>query len=195
MLVLPADHVIKDRAAFQKTLTTAAARGRGDRRAGDDRNQANVGMSRVWLHRAGRASSLAHRLRGETAIHHVVRFREKPNADLAESFLRKGNFRWNAGMFVWSVPTVLSEFNRQSPELANFISQIRAREISKKACGSVSANCRKFPSTTRSWNSADRVLVVEARFRLGRCRKLDERSQIISRAMSKTTRAIVRSRR
>ena len=60
------------------------------------------------------------------AVHHVLRFREKPNADLAESFLRKGNFRWNAGMFVWSVPTVLSEFNRHTPELADFISQIRA---------------------------------------------------------------------
>src|SRR5262249_60415025 len=62
------------------------------------------------------------------AIHRVVRFREKPNPDLAESFLRRGNFRWNAGMFVWSVPTVLREFNRHAPELADFISQLRATE-------------------------------------------------------------------
>ena len=49
------------------------------------------------------------RLRGvdeENAVHRVVRFLEKPNADLAESFLRKGNFRWNAGMFIWSFVTV-----------------------------------------------------------------------------------------
>jgi mannose-1-phosphate guanylyltransferase len=44
---------------------------------------------------------------------------------VADSFVRKDNFRWNAGMFVWSVPTVLSRFNRHAPEL-DFISQIRA---------------------------------------------------------------------
>src|SRR5207249_3441550 len=54
----------------------------------------------------------------------VVRFREKPNADLAETFVRQGNFRWNAGMFIWSIPSILSEFNRQAPALAGFVSQI-----------------------------------------------------------------------
>ena len=96
-----------------------------DRRARYHRDQADLGVPWLWLHRAGRAV----RLRSAAprrAIHRVVRFREKPNADLAESFLRKGNFRWNAGMFVWSVPSVLSEFNRHTPELASFISQVRA---------------------------------------------------------------------
>src|SRR5260370_41118601 len=55
---------------------------------------------------------------GKIAVHRVVRFREKPNVDLAESFLRKGNFRWKAGMFVWSVRTVLSGVNCQSVEFA-----------------------------------------------------------------------------
>jgi len=40
---------------------------------------------------------------GKPGLFRVVRFREKPNVDLAESFIRKGNFRWNAGMFVWTV--------------------------------------------------------------------------------------------
>src|SRR5258708_28887294 len=41
------------------------------------------------------------------AIHRVVRFREKPNLDLADSYSRQENCRWNPGMFVWSGPTAL----------------------------------------------------------------------------------------
>jgi mannose-1-phosphate guanylyltransferase len=100
----------------------------------------------------------------ETEVHRVLRFREKPNADLAESFLRKGNFRWNAGMFVWSVPTVLSEFNRQSPELANFISQIRAPGNFEKTLRERFSKLPKISFDYAIMERADRVLVVEADF-------------------------------
>src|SRR5436305_4766265 len=141
MIVLPADHVIKDSAAFQRTLTTAA------RAAEDTGELVTIGIKPTWA-----CPGFGYIEQGETvhlrksndkdAIHRVVRFREKPNPDLAESFLRKGNFRWNAGMFVWSVPTVLSEFNRHAPELADFISQVRAPENFEKA---LSVNFSKLP--------------------------------------------------
>src|SRR6266567_1585901 len=101
---------------------------------------------------------------GKIAVHRVVRFREKPNVDLAESFLRKGNFRWNAGMFVWSVPTVLSEFNRHAPELAHFISQVRS---SKDLDKTLRERFEKLPRISFDYaimEKAERVLVVEASF-------------------------------
>src|SRR5205807_9575430 len=79
---------------------------------------------------------------GKIAVHRVIRFREKPNTDLAESFLRKGNFRWNAGMFVWSVATILTEFNRHAAELADFISQVRSPKDLEKL---LSARFAKLP--------------------------------------------------
>ncbi len=97
-------------------------------------------------------------------VHHVVRFREKPNPELAESFLRKGNFRWNAGMFVWSVPTVLSEFNRHAPELAHFISQMSAPNNFEKALRDRFAKLPKISFDYAIMEKADRVLVVEATF-------------------------------
>jgi mannose-1-phosphate guanylyltransferase len=78
--------------------------------------------------------------------------------------VRKGNFRWNAGMFVWSVPTVLSEFNRHAPELADFISQIRAPGRWDRVLG------KRFPQLPvisfdyAIMEKADRVLMVEATF-------------------------------
>jgi mannose-1-phosphate guanylyltransferase len=98
------------------------------------------------------------------AVHRVLRFREKPNLDLAESFLRKGNFRWNAGMFVWSVPTVLREFNRQTPELADFISQLRAPENFEKALRERFSKLPRISFDYAIMEKADRVLVVEASF-------------------------------
>src|SRR5438270_6429023 len=163
MVVLPADHVINDTAAFQKTLTAAAAA------AEETGALVTIGIKPTWAWPGygyiehGEAMRLRN-VGEEIGVHRVVRFREKPNADLAESFLRKGNFRWNAGMFVWSVPSVLSEFNRHTPELASFISQLRARDNFQKT---LSDRFRDLPRISFDYaimEKADRVLVVEAGF-------------------------------
>ena len=101
---------------------------------------------------------------GKIAVHRVVRFREKPNVDLAESFLRKGNFRWNAGMFVWSVPTVLSEFNRHAPELADFISQVRSPKDLDKILHERFAKLPRISFDYAIMEKTEHVLVVEASF-------------------------------
>ena len=98
------------------------------------------------------------------AVHRVMRFREKPNLDLAESFLRKGNFRWNAGMFVWSVPTVLREFNRHAPDLADFISQLRAPRNFEKALRERFSKLPRISFDYAIMETAEQVLVVEASF-------------------------------
>jgi len=163
MLVLPADHLIANRAAFQETLALAADA------AEETSELVTIGIKPTWACpgfgyiEQGKPIHLRNRADND-AIHRVLRFREKPNLDLAESFLRKGNFRWNAGMFVWSVPTVLREFNRHAPELADFISQVRAPENFEKAL------CERFSKLPRIsfdyaiMEKADRVLVVEASF-------------------------------
>jgi len=163
MIVLPADHIINDTAAFQKTLTTAAAA------AEETGALVTIGIKPTWACPGYGyiEQGAAVRLRSvdnEAAIHRVVRFREKPNVDLAESFLRKGNFRWNAGMFVWSVPSVLSEFNRHTPELANFISQLCVPGNFKKTLQTRFADLPRISFDYAIMEKADRVLVVEAEF-------------------------------
>ena len=94
----------------------------------------------------------------------VVRFREKPNAELAESFLRKGNFRWNAGMFVWSVPTMLSQFNRHVPELGRFIARAQAPGKFADALRTTFSKLPRISFDYAIMEKADHVLVVEASF-------------------------------
>jgi mannose-1-phosphate guanylyltransferase len=163
MLVLPADHVISNRAAFQETLALAADA------AEETGELVTIGIKPTWACpgygyiEQGKPVRLRTRPAND-AIHRVVRFREKPNLDLAESFLRKENFRWNAGMFVWSVPTVLREFNRHAPELADFISQLRAPKNFEKALRERFSKLPRISFDYAIMEKADRVLVVEASF-------------------------------
>jgi mannose-1-phosphate guanylyltransferase len=163
MVVLPADHVIANQKAFRETIALAAAA------AEETGGLVTIGIKPTWACPGFGYIEYGEpvRLRSaddKGAVHRVVRFREKPNVDLAESFLRKGNFRWNAGMFVWSVPTLLSEFNRHSPELADFVSQLRAAGNFEK---SLRERFSKLPRVSFDYavmEKADRVLVVEADF-------------------------------
>jgi mannose-1-phosphate guanylyltransferase len=163
MVVLPADHVIAHRTAFQETLAVAADV------AEETSELVIIGIKPTWACpgfgyiEQGKPVRLRKRPDND-AVHRVLRFREKPNLDLAESFLRKGNFRWNAGMFVWSVPTVLREFNRQTPELADFISQLRAPENFEKALRERFSKLPRISFDYAIMEKADRVLVVEASF-------------------------------
>lgn len=156
MLVLPADHVIKDTAAFQKTISAAA-------RASEQNNA----LVTIGIKARSPDPGFGYIEAGEAIakdIYRVVRFREKPNVELAETFIRKGNFRWNAGMFVWTVPTILTEFNRHAPELARFISACSARGEFEKAMREKFAKLPKISFDYAVMEKAEHVLVVEAQF-------------------------------
>lgn len=49
----------------------------------------------------------------------VKTFTEKPNEELAKVFLASGDFKWNSGVFIWGVKTVLSALEEHCPELAS----------------------------------------------------------------------------
>lgn len=51
------------------------------------------------------------------AIKPVLQFREKPDYNTAKEFISKGNFLWNAGIFMWSVKSVVKAFKNNQPEL------------------------------------------------------------------------------
>jgi len=50
-------------------------------------------------------------------FHRVKTFTEKPNLDLARTFVQSGEFLWNAGIFVWSVKNIIKAFNQYLPEI------------------------------------------------------------------------------
>ncbi len=163
MIVLPADHLIKDTAGFQRTLATAVA---AARQTGE---LVTVGIQPTWacpgfgyIECGGR-----HALRddaGGPAVHEVISFREKPKAELAEQFLREGNFRWNAGMFIWTIPAILSALCTHTPELGSFVTRIHAGEDFGKMLGEVFPKLPKISIDYAVMEKAGRVLMVESAF-------------------------------
>jgi len=67
-------------------------------------------------------------------------------------------------MFVWSVPSVLSEFNRHTPDLAHFISQMSVPNNFEKTLREKFSTLPKISFDYAIMEKADRVLVVEAAF-------------------------------
>ena len=162
MMVLPADHLIRDRDAFQRVLTHAM------RAAEAGGSLVTIGIKPTWpcpsygYVERGRRMSLPGI--GEDAVYEVARFREKPNPDLAEHFLSQGNFAWNAGMFIWTIPAIFSELSRHCPVLADFVSELRN---SRDFDATMNRQFAKLPRLSIDYalmEKSSRVLNVEATF-------------------------------
>ena len=52
-------------------------------------------------------------------IFRVDSFREKPDLETAKKYLAENNYFWNAGIFLWSVRTIVNAFRIYQPALAN----------------------------------------------------------------------------
>ena len=57
-------------------------------------------------------------------IHKVLAFKEKPTRETAEEYLRRGDFLWNAGIFIWNADTIEAEFRRHAPSIAGIMDVI-----------------------------------------------------------------------
>ncbi len=162
MAVLPADHLIKDKDNFQATLKAAklAAEQSGD--------LVTIGINPTWpcpsfgYIEEGNQINVAGA--EQAAIREVKTFREKPDAELAEKFLQQGNFRWNAGMFIWQVDSIITEFNRHSQEIAGFLSRVHESSNFHATMNEFFPALPKISIDYAVMEKAARVLVVEATF-------------------------------
>ncbi len=50
-------------------------------------------------------------------VYKVKTFTEKPNLELAQTFVSSGDFLWNAGIFVWQVKNIIGAFEKYLPEM------------------------------------------------------------------------------
>jgi len=53
----------------------------------------------------------------------VIEFKEKPNEATAQKYLDSGNYLWNAGIFVWSVKTIINSFRKNAEDILSVLSQ------------------------------------------------------------------------
>ena len=111
MLVLPADHLIEDSAAFLKAVQMGARLAREGALVtfGIRPERPDTGYGYIQL--AGRIVG-----KGRLTAHRVLGFKEKPSPARARAYLAAGNYVWNSGMFIWRVEAILAAFREFMPE-------------------------------------------------------------------------------
>jgi len=108
LLVLPADHVIRDVPAFHRAVRTALTAAEADQLVtfGIVASSAETGYGYI---QRGAASGGAFR---------IERFVEKPHGERARGFVESGDYYWNSGMFMFRARRYLQELERFAPEMA-----------------------------------------------------------------------------
>ncbi len=121
MIIIPSDSLILDNNAFRSLASEALEL------AGREKALITIGIKPTWPCPSYGYIERADKLKDYTLTHNcyeVVRFREKPDTATAAEYLSRGNFSWNAGMFIWNVTHVRSQLAAHSPELAGFIDRL-----------------------------------------------------------------------
>lgn len=60
----------------------------------------------------------------------VEAFKEKPDHETAEKYLKAGNYLWNAGIFVWNIDTITDSIKKYKPQIASQMDEIVSSELS-----------------------------------------------------------------
>ncbi|QNA44351.1 mannose-1-phosphate guanylyltransferase [Lacibacter sediminis] len=110
LICAPADHLILDAPAFTKVCTDAfdfVDSINALVTLGIKPTYANTGYGYIQ-HEAMPVAD---------HVYKVKTFTEKPNLELAKTFLASGDFLWNAGIFVWKVKNIIKAFEKFLPEM------------------------------------------------------------------------------
>lgn len=116
LLVLAADHVVRDAAAFRRTVEAGLGAAMAGRLVtfGIVPTAPETGYGYIEAAEPLPAAGAA-----DPQPVPIARFVEKPDSATAERFLASGRFTWNSGMFLFRASAVLAELERLAPEVVS----------------------------------------------------------------------------
>jgi mannose-1-phosphate guanylyltransferase len=141
MVVMPADHVIRPAADFQKAVEQAAAVVQGD-----PRSLVLFGATPTFPATGFGYIQCGDPLAEGSAACRVVAFREKPDRTTAERYLASGGFLWNCGLFVWRAATIVEQLERHAPEIFERLQRLRAAAGGERWAESLTTEFPRMPS-------------------------------------------------
>jgi mannose-1-phosphate guanylyltransferase len=115
ILVAPSDHIILNEPEFvDNALSSLQAASENDwlMTMGIKPSRPDTGYGYIQFEEATVYPADDH-------IRKVKTFTEKPNLELAKTFLQSGDFLWNSGIFIWSLRSIIAAFEKHLPEIDN----------------------------------------------------------------------------
>jgi mannose-1-phosphate guanylyltransferase len=160
LIVAPADHIILDNQGFIKVCLEAlnfVNRHNAFITLGIKPSNPNTGYGYIQYEQHAIIDN----------VYKVKTFTEKPNLELARTFVQSGEFLWNAGIFVWQVKNILHAFEKYLPEMYDVFA---AEKEKFNAPGEVQALNEIYPLCTNIsidfgiMEKADNVYVIPSSF-------------------------------
>ena len=154
MLVLPADHLIRDVAAFHDAIRRAA-------QAAQTGQLTTFGITAPTPETGYGYIRKGAVLATDSATHHVAAFVEKPDLITAQAYVASGDYYWNSGMFLFRASDFLAELQAFRPDILDAsraalaaavhdLDFLRLGTAAFEACPSESVDYAVMERTTRA---------------------------------------------
>ncbi|CAN5297734.1 mannose-1-phosphate guanylyltransferase [soil metagenome] len=110
LICAPADHLIKERTNFVKVCLEAldfTEKHNALVTLGITPTHPNTGYGYIQYEQPAVADN----------VYKVKTFTEKPDTQLAKTFIESGDFLWNSGIFIWQTKNIIAAFEKFLPEI------------------------------------------------------------------------------
>ncbi len=100
-------------------------------------------------------------------VHKVKTFTEKPNLEMAKTFIASGDFLWNAGIFIWKIKNVVDAFEKFLPEMHEVFFAEKDKFNTPEEAASIEAiypQCTNISIDFGIMEKAENVYVIPASF-------------------------------
>lgn len=160
IILSPADHLIMDERTFERQVFEAldfVSRNNDILSIGIRPTRPDTGYGYIQFESED----------NEDHFHKVKTFVEKPNLDLARTFLRSGDFLWNSGIFAWNAKAIIKVFEEHLPELNDVF--VQAKDVlntpkEAKAMEMLYAQCTNISIDYGIMEKARNVYVLASQF-------------------------------
>jgi mannose-1-phosphate guanylyltransferase len=160
LIVAPADHLILEEDRFLDVCTNALAF--------VNSQDALVTIGIKPTHPNTGYGYIQHDTDSVTdSIYQVKTFTEKPNRELAQTFIDSGDFLWNSGIFVWQTRRIVDAFRKYLPEMYELFSSEPEKyntEEETDLIETIYPQCTNISIDFGVMEKADNVFVIPAAF-------------------------------
>ena len=127
VVVAPADAVVMNPEEFRRVISNALAftdKNNAIVTIGIKPSRPETGYGYVEIVESSELSVESSSQVDSGEIRRVQEFKEKPDHETAEKYLKAGNYLWNAGIFVWNIDTITECITKYKPQIASQMDEI-----------------------------------------------------------------------
>lgn len=163
MVVTPSDHIVMNVTEFRRVIDSAM------KFTADSDAILTLGMkpTRPETGYGYIEADLTIPSTSNKEVYRVYSFKEKPDLETAERYIKKNNFFWNAGIFVWNVSTVVNALRVYQPAISKIFERLLPYYYTEQEQEMINQNfplCENISVDYAIMEKADEIFVFPSDF-------------------------------